>query len=61
MYHLLIDSLRSKFKETSTHLSMQHYFYVASLHLQGHNTGMLGILERIFPSEHVFNSYFVIQ
>ena len=22
---------------------------------------MLGILERIFPSEHVFNSYFVIH
>ena len=43
--HSIIDSLSSIFTETCTHLSMQHYFYVASyitgtqyLHVR-HQTG----------------------
>ena len=43
-------------KDTTTHLSMQHCFHVF-FHIMGHNTCMLGILEKISPSELVSNSY----
>ena len=52
-----IDSLSSNLRDKTTHLSMQHYFHVVCYIIGAQLTCILGILEKISPSELVSNGY----
>ena len=52
-----IDSLSSNLRDKTTHLSMQHCFHVIFYIIGTQYLHILGILERISPSELVFNGH----
>ena len=52
-----IESLSSNLRDKTTHLSMQHCFHVVFYIIGTHYLHILGILEKINPSELVSNGY----
>ena len=52
-----INSLSSNLRDITTHLSMQHCFHVVFYIIGTQYLHILGILEKISPSELVSNGY----